>query len=198
MPVSLIRRISWRVPALITAGLLITAALVSGVLPPSVAHAAVTGNVYISPAGNDANPGTQAAPVQTVQKAQQLVRALNHNMSADVTVVLEDGFYRMASPLSLSPADSGTNGHNVIWTADTGARPVLAGSVQVTGWAPMSPGSPTWVVWGASSRSCCSRTPKSQCETSRAKPGQEAKSFRVGNGTGPSQWSTVQAARRYS
>ena len=76
MPVSLIRRISWRVPALITAGLLITAALVSGVLPPSVAHAAVTGNVYISPAGNDANPGTQAAPVQTVQKAQQLVRAL--------------------------------------------------------------------------------------------------------------------------
>ena len=115
--------------------------------PPSApAAASVTGQVYVSPNGSDGNPGTSAAPVQTIGKAQSLVRALDQNMGADVTVVLEDGFYRMASPLTLTAADSGTNGHNVIWTADSGAHPVLAGSDQITGWKQMSSGSPIWVA----------------------------------------------------
>src|SRR2546423_10622597 len=113
----------------------------------STAHAAsIPGNVFVSPGGNDSNPGTQSAPVKTVQRAQQLVRALNDNMSADVTVVLADGFYRLTSPLTLSSADSGTNGHNIVWTADNGARPVFAGSVQLTGWTRMSTGSPIFVA----------------------------------------------------
>jgi hypothetical protein len=108
--------------------------------------ASITGNVYVSPNGSDGNPGTAAAPVQTVQRAQALVRGLNTSMSADVTVVLADGFYRMSSPLTLTAADSGTNGHNVIWTADRGARPVLAGSAQITGWSKISSGSAIWVA----------------------------------------------------
>ncbi|WP_207925977.1 right-handed parallel beta-helix repeat-containing protein [Actinocrispum wychmicini] len=84
--------------------------------------------------------------MRTPQRAQQLVRALNGNMSRDVTVVLAGGFYRLASPLSLSSADSGTNKHNVVWTADTGARPVFAGSTRVTGWSRMSAGSPIFVA----------------------------------------------------
>jgi hypothetical protein len=143
---SSIHRISWRLLALVTTGLVLLAALVTGVLHPFQAHAAVTGNVYVSPTGDDANAGTQAAPVRTLQRAQALVQGLNQNMTADVTVVLEDGYYRLTSPLALGPADSGTNGHNVVWTADTGTRPVLVGSVQVTGWTQMSAGSPIWVA----------------------------------------------------
>jgi dimethylargininase len=52
---------------------------------------------FVSPNGNDTNPGTQAAPVRTPQRAQQLVRALNTAMSGDVTVVLANGFYRLAA-----------------------------------------------------------------------------------------------------
>jgi hypothetical protein len=111
-----------------------------------VAAASITGDVYVSPSGNDGNAGTAAAPVRTVQKAQALVRNLDQSMTRDVTVVLEDGFYRMGSPLTLTAADSGTNGHNVVWTADSGARPVLAGSAQITGWSRMSSGSPIWVA----------------------------------------------------
>jgi len=113
---------------------------------PAAAAAGVTGQVYVSPNGSDGNPGTSAAPVRTIGKAQSLVRALDQDMSADVTVVLEDGFYRMSSPLTLTAADSGTNGHNVIWTADSGAHPVVAGSDQITGWKQMSSGSPIWVA----------------------------------------------------
>ncbi|HEX4705895.1 MAG TPA: right-handed parallel beta-helix repeat-containing protein, partial [Pseudonocardiaceae bacterium] len=113
---------------------------------PDTAVAAPQASIFVSPNGSDSNPGTAAAPVQTVHKAQSLVDAMNQNMSGDINVVLQDGFYRLTSPLTLTAADSGTNGHNVVWTADTGARPVLAGSTQLTGWAPMSPGSPIWVA----------------------------------------------------
>jgi hypothetical protein len=112
----------------------------------SAQAASIKGDVYVSPSGSDSNPGTQSAPVRTLQKAQQLVRALNGNQSADVTVVLTGGFYRLSSPLTLTTADSGTNGHNVIWTADTGTRPVVAGSTRITGWKRMSSGSPIWVA----------------------------------------------------
>ena len=139
-PIGRISRKSLGLAVVATVGL---AMAVAGVLD---AHAAVAGNVFVAPTGDDANPGTQAAPVRSVQRAQQLVRGLNQNMTADVTVVLEDGFYRLASPLSLSSADSGTGGHNVVWTADTGARPVLAGSIQLTGWTRMSASSPIFVA----------------------------------------------------
>src|SRR5947207_6432756 len=140
-PPDMYRR-SW-VSATAAAALLVAA----GAVVASVAHAAsIPGNVFVSPSGNDSNPGTQSAPVKTPQRAQQLVRALNDNMSADVTVVLGDGFYRLSSPLTLSSADSGTGGHNIVWTADNGARPVLAGSVQITGWTRMSANSPIFVA----------------------------------------------------
>ena len=118
----------------------------SATAAPAGASAAVAGTFYVSPTGSDSNPGTQAAPVRTIGRAQALVRTVNQNMTADVTVVMEDGFYRMSSPLTLTAADSGTGGHNVVWTADTGARPVLAGSVRISGWHPMSSGSPIWVA----------------------------------------------------
>ena len=110
---------------------------------------AATGAItfYVSPTGNDANAGTSAsAPVQTLQRAQELVRGVDGDMTGNVTVQLATGFYRMTSPLSLTTADSGSNGYNVVWTAAPGARPVLAGSDQITGWAPMSAGSPIWVA----------------------------------------------------
>jgi hypothetical protein len=68
-------------------------------------------------------------------------------MTADLTVVLADGYYRLTSPLTLDPTDSGTNGHDVVWTADSRARPVIVGSVQLTGWTPLA-GSNIWVVQG--------------------------------------------------
>jgi Right handed beta helix region len=128
----------------VTAAALAVAA--GGVIVATAHAASIPGNVFVSPAGNDSNPGTQSAPVKTVQRAQQLVRALNDNMSADVTVVLADGFYRLTGPLTLSSADSGTGGHNVVWTADNGARPVFAGSAQITGWTRMSANSPVFVA----------------------------------------------------
>ncbi len=148
MPVSLVRAAAGRT-RLLVALLAALAASAYGLGPRAltpVAVASVQTSVYVSPSGSDSNPGTATAPVRTVQAAQSLVRSLNQSMTGDIDVVLEDGFYRMSNPLVLSAEDSGSNGHNVVWTAASGARPVLAGSAQITGWAPMSSGSPIWVA----------------------------------------------------
>jgi hypothetical protein len=97
------------------------------------AGASVGNKIYVSPSGSDSNPGTAASPVQTPQKAQQIVRSLNGDMAADINVILSDGRYRMSGPLALDPSDSGTNGHQVIWAAAAGASPLLSGAVQITG-----------------------------------------------------------------
>jgi hypothetical protein len=136
-----------KIRRLLAGGVALALGLAAMVAVGASAAAAPAGAVvYVSPSGNDANAGTASAPVRTLQRAQVMVRGLNQDMTADVTVELEDGFYRLTSPLTLTAADSGTNGFDVVWTAASGARPVLAGSDQITGWAPMSSGSPIYVA----------------------------------------------------
>jgi hypothetical protein len=126
---------------------LLSATLSGGAAGAMAAAAAGPSTIHVSPAGLDTNPGTQAQPVQTLQQAQRMVRAVNQAMTSDVTVVMEDGTFRLASPLTLDASDSGTNGHNVVWTAAPGARPVVAGSARITGWSPVT-GSRVWVAQG--------------------------------------------------
>jgi hypothetical protein len=110
-------------------------------------HPGVQATIYVSPTGNDRALGLSARrPVRTPQRAQAIVRLLRRHMRGDIDVVLGDGYYRMSAPLTLGPADSGTNGHDVVWTAAPGTRPAMVGSVQITGWHPMSKGSPIWVA----------------------------------------------------
>ena len=91
-------------------------------------------SLYVSPTGSDSNPGTRAKPIRTLQHARDLVRAMNQNMSGDITVWLAGGTYRLTEPLTLDARDSGTGGHDVIYTAMAGQKPVVSGGVQITGW----------------------------------------------------------------
>jgi len=102
-------------------------------LLPCGAHAA---EFYVSPSGDDANPGTRAAPFKSVQQARETVRGLVRDMSADIVVYLEDGTHVLSVPLSLGSLDSGQNGHTVAYRAVGGGQPVLSGGVEVRGWQP--------------------------------------------------------------
>jgi hypothetical protein len=94
-----------------------------------------TAQIYVSPSGSDANPGTQAQPVRTLPRARDLVRARNRNLTADLTVYLERGTYRLTQPLVLDARDSGSNGHAVLYTsAHPGDLPVISGGIAITGW----------------------------------------------------------------
>ncbi len=99
---------------------------------PALSQAATMTTLYVSPTGSG-TACTSAAPCSLTQ-AKSSVEAIAGNMSGDIVVQLAGGTYRLSAPLVLGNADSGTNGHNVIWQAASGATPVLSGGQQVTGW----------------------------------------------------------------
>jgi hypothetical protein len=98
------------------------------------ASAAVQATYYVAPNGDDTNPGTIAAPFKTVQRARDVVRTINTNMSGDIQVYLRGGNYPVSNTIEFTPSDSGTNGFRVTYAAYQDEKPVLSAGVQVTGW----------------------------------------------------------------
>lgn len=124
-----------RAVAVAAAVLTASTALLTG----TAAHAAPPGalgghlgsqDVYVSPLGDDHAPGTAVRPVRTLQRAQQLARTRDRNLTADLTVHLSPGTYRLTAPLALDASDSGSNGHRVVWQGSGGT--VVSGGLQVT------------------------------------------------------------------
>jgi hypothetical protein len=103
------------------------------------AHAAL----WVSPVGDDANPGTEEQPLRTLERARDVVRTLNHDMADDITVFI-DGEHHLGRPLELGPEDSGTNGFNIVYTAAPGDHPVISGGTRVVGWALADPARNLW------------------------------------------------------
>ena len=96
---------------------------------------AVQATLYVAPDGNDSNSGTAQTPFRTLQRAQQAVRKINTQMAGDIVVVLAGGTYPTGM-LSFDAADSGTNGHNVIYRAAAKQVPIISGGRRITGWQP--------------------------------------------------------------
>lgn len=94
----------------------------------------VLANYYVSPTGNDSNPGTLTLPFQTIGKARDVVRTINGNMMEDINIYLRGGTYTLSSPLMLNQNDSGTNGYNVIYQNYQNEIPVISGGTTITGW----------------------------------------------------------------
>jgi len=76
--------------------------------------------VYVSPSGSDDNPGTVDQPFKTVQKAVKSVESGG-------TVYVRDGIYREEVTVLKK---------NILITAYKNEKPVIKGSVVVTGWEP--------------------------------------------------------------
>ncbi|KOV87946.1 RICIN domain-containing protein [Nocardia sp. NRRL S-836] len=70
-----------------------------------------------------------------MQRARDVVRTVNSGMTGDIRVYLRGGTYPVASTIAFTPADSGTNGHRVVYSAQPGETPVLDAGVRVTGWS---------------------------------------------------------------
>lgn len=112
-------------------------ACLAALLSATSVQSAIQASFYVDPvSGSDSDNGTSPATAfATLAKARQAVDAINGSMTGDIMVYLMPGDHLVTSTLSLSEADSGTNGHNVIWTT-SGARGSarLIGGTIVTGW----------------------------------------------------------------
>src|SRR3954469_9442427 len=121
------------VPAAVAAAATAVAASAVVVAGTALPAAAATTTVYASPSGG----GSTCSSSQpcSLSGAQAAVRSMVAGMSGDIAVVLADGVYRLAAPVRLTAADSGTGGHTVVWQAAASAHPVVTGARQVTGWS---------------------------------------------------------------
>jgi hypothetical protein len=68
-----------------------------GLLLMSMGSVGLAGTYYVSTGGNDENPGSEARPLRTIQKAADTVRAGD-------TILVRGGLYREAVVLRLPRA----------------------------------------------------------------------------------------------
>jgi hypothetical protein len=93
--------------------------------------------IYVSPKGNDSDPGTKAKPLATLQKALRIAREmLRLNQVPEhefILISMAGGTYQLSEPIIIRPEDSGKPNPTLIMAA-AGEHPVLSGGMNVTGW----------------------------------------------------------------
>jgi hypothetical protein len=105
-------------------------------------------DLYVSPQGDDANPGTADNPVRTIQHARDLARQMKNAkpLETDLTVHLAAGTYRLSEPLVFEPRDSGEKGHSIIYAGPEAGMAALSGGLQLTGWKLVEPQRNLWAA----------------------------------------------------
>lgn len=95
--------------------------------------------IYVSTSGNDNNPGTQAKPVLTFDKAQELARKLPLNES--VEVVFGAGIYYLPQTVAFNSSDNKAPGCTVRYRSETeGAAVLSGGNLLKLNWKPYKNG----------------------------------------------------------
>lgn len=116
--------------------LLGSAFLLQTILSGQLASAAT---YYVSPSGNDSNPGTESSPFQTFGKAKDVVRSIPK--TEPITVYIRKGTYSLTQPLTFNESDSGQPGAKVRWQGYPGESAVISGGRSLTGWTAVGDGS---------------------------------------------------------
>ncbi|MEX2012664.1 MAG: Ig-like domain-containing protein [Patescibacteria group bacterium] len=84
---------------------------------------------YVSPTGNDSNPGTLQAPFKTVTKASAILRGTAP--AGGATVYLRGGKYDISQTINLNQADSGASGNPIVYQAYENETPVFDGTIDL-------------------------------------------------------------------
>jgi hypothetical protein len=98
-------------------------------------------HLYISPNGNDRNPGTKEKPLATLLKAKEIVRELKKSSNGPIKVILLEGTYYMDQPLVFQAEDSGSKLRPIIYTAEENKVVTISGGKRLQcEWKPFKDG----------------------------------------------------------
>ena len=91
--------------------------------------------VYVSPNGNDTNPGTIGKPVATLNGARDRVREYRNSNKVEgpIEVIALEGEYFIFQPLILSAADGGTESSPLVFKAEEGKKVIFSGGTEISG-----------------------------------------------------------------
>ncbi len=90
-------------------------------------------DLFVAPEGDDSNPGTREAPLQSLEKARDLIREYRADASVlpdtNIQVILREGRYFLEHTFELTQEDSGTSDAPVIYRAAEGESVYLDGGI---------------------------------------------------------------------
>ena len=89
---------------------------------------------HVAVTGNDNNPGTEQKPLHSIERARDIIRTINTDMTDDIHVIIHGGTYNLKNPIEFSQIDSGNHGFQITYEAAEGETPVLSGGVVVKNW----------------------------------------------------------------
>jgi len=92
---------------------------------------------YVATNGSDTNPGTDAKPFATLERARDVIRTSRANGSppaGGVNIEVRGGTYQRSQPFELTERDSGSENAPVAFRARKGESVRLVGGRVVTGW----------------------------------------------------------------
>ena len=91
--------------------------------------------LYVSPNGNDQNPGTKRKPFNTIERAQETARKkIAAGLNEPITVFLRAGVYELSKPLAFGPQDSGTAAFPITYNSFPRESAILSGGHRISGW----------------------------------------------------------------
>ena len=92
-------------------------------------------DIYVSPKGNDNNPGSKKLPLQTIHQAKnKAVEMLEKGGEKDVTVWLADGIFRVTEPLVFESLKTTSINTKISFKAEKGSKPIISGGIEISGW----------------------------------------------------------------
>jgi hypothetical protein len=91
--------------------------------------------IYVSPQGNDKNPGTKEKPIASFASAQELARKFPRNKTT--SVIFSNGTYYLPQSILFTADDSKSNQATVTYLAEEEGKVILSGgSVLKLEWKP--------------------------------------------------------------
>jgi len=98
--------------------------------------------VYVSPSGDDTNPGTKDKPLKTFAAARDKVRTIKGD--GDITVYFRGGYYYFTEPVKLTIEDSGSEYRRITYRAYENEKPIFTSGMRVKGWKKITPADPAY------------------------------------------------------
>ena len=91
--------------------------------------------IYLSPDGNDSNPGSIDKPLATLTAARDKAREYrkSNKTAMPAEIIALAGEYFMFQPLLLTAEDSGTSDFPLTFKAEEGKKVIFRGGVPLTG-----------------------------------------------------------------
>ena len=93
-------------------------------------------DIFVSPKGNNQNPGTKEKPIQSLLMAKQMAYDLiKSGQHEKVIIWLNDGIYTITEPLVFDPLESSLPNPSLVFKSLKGTKPVISGGLKLSNWS---------------------------------------------------------------